>query len=174
VTDESRDDLKLLFDALDASEVLVLATRAQSGELRATPLFHARVDGFASPRLVFASKPSSEHGLHLGEGPTRVAAATYAPHESIASIRGTQLRGEVWPIEARGQEEAAGLRDGYLARYPMAAALLAKALISPPARRERLYLLAVDWAKLTDNQHLGLGVHREWEFPSAEGGGARA
>lgn len=159
------NDDPLLLGALEASEVLVLATRAETGELRATPLFYATVRGGSSPRLVFASKASSEHGLHLGEGPTRVAAATYAPHDSITGIRGTQLRGTVLPISRKSEAESRTLRVAYLDRYPMAVALLAKSRIAPAPKRERLYVLEVGWAKLTDNERLGLGHHREWSFP---------
>ena len=167
MTTHPPDDDSLLIDALSASEVLVLATLGATGELRATPLFHAFVGGFAAPCLVFASKVSTEHALHVGEGPTAVAAGTHVPHDSVRTIRGTQLHGEAWPIARCAPDQRAQLRKGYLSRYPMAAALLAKSLVAPPEKRERLYVLAVDWAKLTDNERLGMGVHREWSFPSA-------
>lgn len=161
------DDQRLLLDALRAAEVLVLATGSPSGGLHATPLFHALIAGLPTPCLVFASKASSVHGQHLGEGPTAVAAGLYAPHASIGTIQGAQLRGEVWPIARCATRQRAQLRDGYLSRYPMAAALLAKSLLAPSDQKERLYVLALDWAKLTDNARLGMGVHREWSFPPA-------
>jgi hypothetical protein len=34
-----------------------------------------------------------------------------------------------------------------------------------PDRRDRLYVLVVGWAKLTDNARLGLGQHAAWTFP---------
>ena len=159
-------DEKFLLDALMGSEVLVLATQSPAGGLHATPLCYACIGGFAAPCLVFASNARSEHARHLGEGSAAVAAGTHVPHRSVDEIRGTQLRGEVWPIARCATPQRRLLRSGYLTRFPMAAALLAKSLVAPPERRERLYVLAVGWAKLTDNARLGMGVHREWSFAS--------
>lgn len=163
----SVDDERLLRDILDASEALVLATQAPGGELHATPLFHAPAPGFSPPCLVFASKANSQHVLHLDGDGGLVAAGLYAPHDSIGSIRGAQLRCEAWPLARCANRARSELRSAYLKRYPMAAALLAKSLVEPPDKRQGLHVLAIRWAKLTDNARLGLGVHRELEFPSA-------
>ncbi|MBK7827294.1 pyridoxamine 5'-phosphate oxidase family protein [Nannocystis sp.] len=136
--------------------VLTLATTVP-GEAApyATPLFYAVVPGEQGdgPRLIFASRPDTTHGRHLAEGPTTVAAGLYLETESIAELRGVQLRGEVVPLPPT----AVAARAAYLERHPGAAALLR------PDARERLYALTVTWAKLTDNR-LGFGYKHEWSF----------
>ncbi len=136
--------------------VLTLATTAP-GEAapHATPLFYAVVPGEhgEGPRLIFASRPDTTHGRHLGEGPTTVAAGLYLESESIGELRGVQIRGEVVPVPLT----SATAQAAYLARHPGAAALLR------PDARERLYALTVTWAKLTDNR-LGFGYKQEWSF----------
>lgn len=121
-----------------------------------TPLFYAVADLPGPPRLVFASRPDSTHGRHLGGGPTAVAAALYLESESVAELRGVQLRGEVVRIPADAPD-ATALRSAYLGRHPAAEPLLR------PGAREELYVLAVTWAKLTDNRR-GFGHKLEWSF----------
>ncbi len=134
--------------------VLTLATLPPGERVPyATPLFYA-VAVHTGPHLVFASDPLSAHGRHLGDGPTAVAAALYLESDAVAELRGVQLRGEVRPL---GPGDAA-LRDAYLERHAGAAAMLSR-----PGARERLYGLAVRWAKLTDNR-LGFGYKLEWSF----------
>lgn len=120
----------------------------------ATPLFYAVAPPARAgqgPRLVFASRPDTTHGRHLGDGPTAVAAALYLESHDIAELRGAQLRGEVVATAA------AAPRAVYLERHPGAEPLLRA------GARERLYTLTVLWAKLTDNR-LGFGYKREWSF----------
>jgi uncharacterized protein YhbP (UPF0306 family) len=126
----------------------------------ATPLFYAVTPPQRpgeGPRLLFASRPDSAHGRHLGEGPTTVAAALYLESLAIAELRGVQLRGEVVPTAAAASLAA------YLERHPGAEPLLR------PGARERLYAFTVTWAKLTDNR-LGFGYKREWSFASSSSG----
>lgn len=157
-------EVSLLVEALEASQVMVLATQASGAAPYPTPLFYCTVPELAAPCLVFASRPSSTHGEHLGDGPTAVAAGTYVPVEGVGNIRGTQLRGEAIPIARCDDGPRRRLRNRYLTRFPMAAAVLAKAALASPERREQLYVLAVTWAKLTDNARLGLGKHAQWTF----------
>lgn len=140
--------------------VLTLATLAATGEPYATPLFYAVAPPAhpgEGPRLVFASRPDSAHGRHLGDGPTAVAAGLYLESHDIGELRGVQLRGEVIPTAA------ADPRAAYLERHPGAEPLLR------PGARERLYALTLVWAKLTDNR-LGFGYKREWTFPKSARG----
>ena len=142
--------------------------------LHATPLFYAVADLPGPPRLVFASRHDSTHGRHLGDGPTAVAAGLYLESESVAELRGVQLRGEVVRIStamaepaesaesAEPAEPAAAvsadlLRSAYLGRHPAAQALLR------PGARDELYVLTITWAKLTDNRR-GFGHKLEWHF----------
>ncbi len=137
--------------------VLTLATIAPGEAPYTTPLFYAVApDRRTGPRLVFASRPESTHGRHLGEGPTTVSAALYLESHNIAELRGVQLRGEVMPTATTASLAA------YLERHPGAEPLLRA------GARERLYALAVTWAKLTDNR-LGFGFKREWTFEASRG-----
>lgn len=135
--------------------VLTLATAVPGDPTPyATPLFYAVAPAHRpgeGPRLVFASSPTSAHGRHLGDGPTTVAAALYLESHDFAELRGVQLRGEVVPTASPAA------RTAYLERHPGAGPLL------QAGARERLYALAITWAKLTDNR-LGFGYKREWSF----------
>ncbi len=158
-------DVSPLIKVLQERWVLTLATspRPDPAEPAAhvpypTPLFYAVADlpDLSGPWLVFASKPESTHGRHLGDGPTAVAAAVYLETESVGELRGVQLRGEVVRVTAEAPA-AAGLRAAYLGRHPAAEALLT------PGAREQLYALRLTWAKLTDNRR-GFGHKLEWRF----------
>lgn len=124
-----------------------------------TPLFYAvlAADLPSGPQLVFASDPDSTHGRHLGTGPTAVAAGLYLESERVDELRGVQLRGGVVRASVTAAATAAA-RAAYLGRHPTAAGLLG------PGARVQLYVLAVIWAKLTDNR-LGFGHKLEWRFP---------
>ncbi len=127
-----------------------------------TPLFYAVADLPGPPVLVFASRPDSTHGRHLGDGPTAVAAGLYLESESVAELRGVQLRGEVVRVAtaATAATLLPVLRAAYVGRHPAAEALLR------PGARDELYVLAVTWAKLTDNRR-GFGHKLEWRFPAS-------
>ncbi|MBA3546118.1 MAG: hypothetical protein H0T76_06530 [Nannocystis sp.] len=134
------------------------AAIAESDYPYATPLFYAVAEHLiATPTLVFASRPDSTHGRHLGAGPTRCAAGLYLESEDVSGLRGVQLRGEVALVERWPGDAPDGLRAAYLRRHPGAAALLR------PGARERLYGLALTWAKLTDNRR-GFGHKQAWNF----------
>lgn len=160
-------DVSPLMTVLQERWVLTLATsplpadpHALPGVPYPTPLFYAVADAEVAeggPRLLFASRADSTHGRHLGEGPTLVAAALYLESETVGQLRGVQLQGEVSPLDRWPAAAADGLRAIYLARHPVAAGLL------KPGARDRLYVLTVLWAKLTDNR-LGFGHKLEWRF----------
>ncbi|HEY0132638.1 MAG TPA: hypothetical protein VGB85_01125 [Nannocystis sp.] len=167
---EPTKDVSPLMDMLRERWVLTLATspgaNAVDPEPRIpypTPLFYAVADLPGPPLLVFASRPDSTHGRHLGDGPTAVAAGLYLESEAVAELRGVQLRGEV--VRVAGAPAAAGLipvlRAAYVGRHPAADALLR------PGARDELYVLAVTWAKLTDNRR-GFGHKLEWRFTTPE------
>jgi uncharacterized protein YhbP (UPF0306 family) len=163
-------DVSPLMTVLQERWVLTLATSPRPADPHAlagvpypTPLFYAVADaGVAAggPRLLFASRADSTHGRHLGEGPTAVAAGLYCESEVVGELRGVQLQGEVSPLDQFSAPAAAELRAIYLARHPVAAALL------KPGARDRLYVLTVMWAKLTDNR-LGFGHKLEWRFAAS-------
>jgi uncharacterized protein YhbP (UPF0306 family) len=159
------DDVSPLMAVLQERWVLTLATMPrlesaapddEAAYPYATPLFYA-VALAASPTLVFASRPDTVHGRHLGAGPTRCAAGLYLESEDVSGLHGVQLRGEVAPVELWPGAAPTGLRAAYLERHPGATALLR------PGAHERLYGLAVVWAKLTDNRR-GFGHKQTWTF----------
>ena len=121
-----------------------------------TPLFFAlaephTIGRHAAPLLVFASDPDSHHGQLAGPGPTPAAAAVYLETMSVGQLSGAQLRGSLVREDRWTPLGAAGLRQRYVERHPVAEPMLA-------GGRHRLYALVVSWAKLTDNR-LGFGVH---------------
>lgn len=141
--------------------VLALATLAPDDGLPyATPLFYAvaALPTTAAPILVFASRADTCHGRALGDGPTAVAAAIYLETEVLGEVRGVQLRGDVVACPRLRDDVHAGLRGAYLERHPIAARHLGE--------RDRLYALALGWAKLTDNR-IGFGQRLVWSFGPA-------
>ena len=169
---EVSQDVSPLMSVLQERWVLMLATSPQPDPADPdrhvpypTPLFYALAPADLAgtgPRLVFASRPESTHGRHLGAGPTAVAAGIYLETEAVGQLRGVQLRGHVLrlPPPTPSDHPAAPpamYRATYLDRHPTAAAML------QPGAREQLYLLAITWAKLTDNR-LGFGHKLEWRF----------
>lgn len=153
-------------ETIAARWVLALATTPPPPEAPVpypTPLFYAPaplVPG-RPPILVFASRADTCHGRHLGEGPTPAAAAIYLESEVVGELRGVQLRGDVTVCTRLRGGLAEECRDAYIQRHPGAAARLG------PDSPERLYGLALRWAKLTDNR-LGFGVRLQWTFPALE------
>lgn len=139
--------------------VLALATHAPDQRLHATPLFYAVAElaGCEAPLLVFASRADTCHGRAIGDGPTAVAAAIYLETEVLEQVRGVQLRGEVVVCARLRGDAPATLRATYLERHPLAAAHLGV--------RDQLYVLAITWAKLTDNRR-GFGSRQIWTFAS--------
>lgn len=139
--------------------VLSLATTTPDGLPYATPLFCAlaALPDVVAPLLVFASRPDSCHGRAIGEGPVTVAAATYLETEDLALLRGVQLRGDVQACTRLRARDDLAVRTAYLERHPVAARR-----VSP---HDQLYVLAITWAKLTDNRR-GYGTRLVWTFPS--------
>ncbi|KIG17105.1 hypothetical protein DB30_03702 [Enhygromyxa salina] len=136
---------------------LALADPAAAGASPyAAPLFYAlaqpdTIGRHAAPLLIFASDATSHHGQLAGRGPTAAAAAVYLETDTPGQVRGAQLRGSLVREDLWTPTGAAGLRQLYVDRHPIAAPMLA-------AGRHHLYALVVSWAKLTDNR-LGFGVH---------------
>ena len=149
------DHVSRLMLILKAHWVFTLATRPPAGGPSAphcAPLFYAIDPGSneTAPVLVFTSDPDSTHGLHIGQGPTQVGGALYLESETVGELRGVQLRASAVRLDNNADREASA-RAIYLARHPVAAAMLAKG-------RHRLFALTIEWAKLTDNR-LGFGQH---------------
>ena len=150
--------------------VLTLATNAPGDDSAGhalipypTPLFYAPIDlgrwiARPAPALIFASSPRSTRGFHLGAGPTPAGAALYLETELVSELRGVQLQGVVLREDRLAAPIIDALRSTYLARHPVAAAILNKTENRPAdAEFEKttghaLYALAVTWAKITDNR----------------------
>ncbi len=147
---------------LESRWVLSLATSDLDGRPYATPLFYAMVPPKAlpavgAPLLLFASHPQSSHGVHIGDRPCPVAASVQLETRIVGRIRGAQLRGSALPVRLCGDAISWALRSVYLQRHPVAAGLLSG------DSEEELYLLVVNWAKMTDNRW-GIGQHRSRVF----------
>ncbi|MBM4015396.1 MAG: hypothetical protein FJ293_10600 [Planctomycetes bacterium] len=139
--------------------VLALATAAP-GRSWSAPLFFAAWSGGGDPRapirhLVFLTSPASRHGRDLARTP-RCSAAFWLAPPAIGGLRGVQLAGRAQPIEAALLPRA---KAAFLARHPAAAKRV------EGATRERLYSLAIDTLKVTDNRR-GFG----WKCTLGRGG----
>lgn len=154
-------DVRGLMQLAATAPVMTLATVAPGpgDQPHATPVFFAMSSLHDCVALTFASDRSSTHGLHIGTGPTRVAAAAWAPTvESIADLRGFQALGHAHALTQLGLGIGAAARRDYFARFPHARDVFDRSSAT-------LFLIVVHWAKLTDNARLGLGRHECLTFP---------
>lgn len=138
--------------------VLALASAPTANpEPYATPLYFAALSD--DPLLlVFVSHPSTNHGKHLGAGPTKVAGCIFGEHTQVAQLRGVQFRGRTIREDVLPPEVVARAREAYLLRHPVAAPVLEQSKAS-------VYIMAIRWAKLTDNR-VAFGHKEIFEFES--------
>ena len=145
---------------MDTSEVsdllsvstMTLATSGGSGEPHAAPVYFVAGE---NRTLYFFSDPESQHSRDLAQNP-RAASAVYPESFDWQDIRGLQMHGEVYPVPAGAEWEAAW--RVYAAKFPFVIAL--KAVVA----RNRLYAFAPHWIRLVDNRR-SFGFKKEWSVP---------
>lgn len=139
-------DLGALRALLDAHHVMHLATSGVDGP-HCAALFFAR----HGDELVWLSADHVLHSRHLRASPR--AAATVGPSTPpLGLIEGVQLSGE-----AEAAPDQAAYRRAWLARFPLAAPMVAS------ARDHQFYRLRPSWARLI-RTIAGVSQNREWSF----------
>lgn len=130
---------------LTAHHVLHLATVGEGGP-HAAPVFFALHD----EALVWISATTVLHSRHIGAG-AAVAASLGPSTPSLGLIEGLQLRG------LADCPEQGPLRGAWLARFPLAAPMVATAV------DHRFYRLRLTWARLVRTV-AGVSRNQEWSF----------
>lgn len=144
-------DTSEISDLLSVS-TMTLATTGASAEPHAAPVYFVAGENRA---LYFFSDPESQHSRDLAQNPM-AAAAVYPESFDWQDIRGLQMHGEVYPVPAGAEWEAAW--RVYAAKFPFVTAL--KAVVA----RNRLYAFAPRWIRLVDNRR-SFGFKKEWSVP---------
>lgn len=130
---------------LKKHHVLTLATVGADGFPHCANLFYAWLE--AEQAFVFTSSLETKHASDALENP-EVAASVVLETRVVGNIQGVQLRGRMFRPEGDSLQTA---RARYLRRFPYAAAM-----------ELELWMLQVDWAKMSDNT-LGFGKKLLWE-----------
>jgi uncharacterized protein YhbP (UPF0306 family) len=141
-----------MFPDLLSLSTLSLATSAAGGSPHVAPVYFAADQAL---RLYFFSAPDSLHSRHLAENP-HAAGAIYPECHDWRDIRGLQLHGEVHPVPAGPEWDAAW--ELYAAKFPFVAELRAA------VEANVLYAFIPRWARLVDNRQ-GFGFKQEWHLP---------
>lgn len=100
-----------------------------------------------SLRLVFLSKPSSMHGLHIG-AVAPVAVTVAEESAGWESIRGVQLWGEARRLQGAFRAVALAL---YTRRFPFVRDFARDPRLAQAMRGISVYRVDPRWAALTDN-----------------------
>ena len=146
------DDLSpRLYAFLSSCSTLTLATREDTGQPMAAPLFFVAGDNL---NLFFTSGAKSRHSLNLAHD-TRAAAAVYGESWDWGEIAGVQLEGRVRVVSQEEWEEVWAL---YVAKFPFVVQFKEEVV------RSTFYRFEPRWARLIDNR-LGFGHKEEiaWE-----------
>ena len=122
---------------------MTLAT-AESAGPHAASVFYAVDDAL---RLIFLSKPTSTHGVHIGSG-TRVAVTVTEQYEDWESIQGVQLWGTAKRL--RGVAKTAAMAV-YLRRFPFVRDLMNQPRLADTVRAIAVYRVEPERAAFTDN-----------------------
>jgi uncharacterized protein YhbP (UPF0306 family) len=110
----------------------------------AASVFYAVDD---SLRLIFLSKPTSTHGLHIG-ATARVAATVTEHYEDWESIQGVQLWGTARRLSGAAKATAMAV---YLRRFPFVRDLMDQPRLSDVVRTVAVYRVEPERAAFTDN-----------------------
>ena len=110
----------------------------------AASVFYAVDD---SLRLIFLSKPTSTHGVHIGAG-APVAVTVTEHYDDWESIQGVQLWGTARRL--RGVAKAAGMAV-YVQRFPFVRELMAAPRLAASLRKVAVYRVAPERVAFTDN-----------------------
>jgi uncharacterized protein YhbP (UPF0306 family) len=110
----------------------------------AASVFYAVDDAM---RLVFLSKPTSAHGLHIGDAAPAAVTVT-EQYPDWEAIQGVQLWGEVRRL--KGAAKAAAMA-AYLRRFPFVRELMNRPGVAESVRSVMVYRFEAVRAAFTDN-----------------------
>jgi uncharacterized protein len=110
----------------------------------AASVFYAVDDAM---RLVFLSKPTSAHGLHIGDAAPAAVTVT-EQYQDWEAIQGVQLWGEVRRL--KGAAKAAAMA-AYLRRFPFVRELMNRPGMAESVRSVMVYRFEAERAAFTDN-----------------------
>lgn len=124
---------------LESQNTLALATLADPGLARVTPLYYLAGKDL---RLYWFSSAASEHSRSLRANP-QAAVTVYRPSRSWREIRGVQMRGRV--SQVKDKEERRAVQAIYAERFALGRILRAA------LAQSRLYVFEPEWARYIDN-----------------------
>jgi len=126
-----------------------LATVSSQGDVHAAAVYFAADERV---HLYFFSASDSQHSRDVVQNP-HSAVSIYPECNSWQEIRGLQMRGEVFALEAGSQWDQAW--KVYREKFPFVEGL--QAVIE----QNRFYVFRPHWIRLVDNRR-GFGFKQEW------------
>ena len=139
----------LQFTDLLSLSTMSLATVSPQGEVHAAAVYFAAGE---QVQLYFFSDPDSQHGRDVAQNPSS-AVSIYPECNGWQEIRGLQMRGQVFALEAGSQWDQAW--KVYSAKFPFVEGL--QAVIE----QNRFYVFRPHWIRMVDNRR-GFGFKQEW------------
>lgn len=116
-----------------------------AGMPHAATVFYASDDRL---RLTFLSKPTSRHGIDIGDG-APVAVTVAGVYEDWREIQGIQLWGNAVPLTGASR---AGAFAAYVARFPFVRGMLGDPRIAARLTQITVYRVTPTRAAMTDNR----------------------
>lgn len=142
---ESSPDLRQrVTEYLREHHTMSVATVGPGNAPHAASVFYA-VD--RSLRLIFLSKPTSQHGLHIGAG-APVAATVTEPYDDWTAIRGVQLWGRARPLQGAARVAALAV---YMARFPFVSDIVKRPEMAGLMKEMGVYRIEPERLAFTDN-----------------------
>jgi uncharacterized protein len=133
---------------LAAHTTLTLATTGPTGAPAAAAVFYAHDNHLD---LYFLSEDSTLHGQNMLAN-RRVAGAIQEDGQNWRSLRGLQIRGEVYLVPATEQAQATAV---YIRKFAFVGAQLVgtkgPGVLTGPLARARFWRLRPSWLRLVDN-----------------------
>ena len=140
-----RDHHTMTIATMGPAEFLVALGSDSAGNApHAASVFYAMDD---SMRLIFLSKPSSLHGLHIGER-AAVAATISEQYDDWEMIRGVQLWGEARRLRGAARAGALAL---YITRFPFVSEVLKRPGMASSMKSMGVYRVEPQRVAFTDN-----------------------
>jgi uncharacterized protein YhbP (UPF0306 family) len=121
------------------------AAAADSPVPHAASVFYAVDDKL---QLVFLSKPTSAHGLHIGVAAAPVAVTVTEQYDDWELIQGVQLWGTAKRVTGAAKAAAMAV---YLRRFPFVRELMEQPRLAASMRKVAVYRVDPDRVAFTDN-----------------------
>jgi uncharacterized protein YhbP (UPF0306 family) len=141
-------------ELLENISTMTLATADLQGNPHAASVYFVAVNCEGSWKFYFFSDEHSQHSCQIAENP-KTAAAIYPECRGWRDIKGLQLRGETFLVEAEAEWDSAWRH--YQDKFRFVRSM--KTVVA----QNRFYVFVPNWIRLLDNSQ-GFGYKQEWKL----------